>query len=313
MLLRLAPEFVRAIMDECDITSILSLRRTSAALHHHATAIFMVDRRKLLLRYTNNPDRLWGHLDETRAVVGGFAALRFMLRIPHVHSDPLDIYVSRMEGARLVQILEEDETLDYDVQAVRDHKDDAVILDRGVARTTTFASPSGGVINVHTSLSISSVDPIAMTGISALINWVSPFAFACGYPMLTLRRLSLGGAPQQADVRVYTLYHQLYLMGFQIASEPSAWPEYAAFVTTQPIYFHHTCLRHHYVCPGQGRFFGDVGSMVTVFDLIHTDHQELKRNHRHPVSLTLGEQPPSVDVSWSAHVLASVGVGPDAN
>lgn len=31
------------------------------------------------------------------------------------------------------------------------------------------------------------------------------------------------------------------------------------------------------------------------------------------VSLTLGEQPPSVDVSWSAHVLASVGVGPDAN
>ncbi|EIW58453.1 uncharacterized protein TRAVEDRAFT_47609 [Trametes versicolor FP-101664 SS1] len=275
-------ELLRHIVQSCGIVALLALRKTNRDLYAHVHDVLRLDRRKLLLHYVPNPELLWESMDETNAVVGGRSALLFLLRTQDGLPATLDIYVSSLHGDRLVQLLEED--LDLHLTSVEETWDR---LQRNVAKASTFTVSADRFITVHTSKSISPFDPIAMSPLTALINWVSPHAFACGYPTLTLRRRTLAPPLRRRDWALRAYYRQLDNLQFDIASEPTSWDDYAAKVPQPPNPAWRACLRQWFVCPSQGRFFGDAGSVLTMFDLVNANHSYMKQRHQAPYGVTV--------------------------
>lgn len=245
----------------------------------------MSDRKKLLQRYVARQDILWRHLDDTRAVVGGFAALGFLLRDHDVCGQTLDLYASASRGRRLEHVLREDPELGLSAVQVQRLHDDYRIIGLHVARTATFTTNNGRFIKLHISSSLSTYDPIAISPTSALMNWVSPHAFACGYPSLTLQRRGLGllqGGPGSLEESLAANFNAI---GFDIRPDPTTWPQYEALVPPSRRSWQYACMRRLYICPHQGRFFGDAGSLLTVFDLLEANHQDMKRHHRPPYDI----------------------------
>ncbi|KAL1940515.1 hypothetical protein VTO73DRAFT_7950 [Trametes versicolor] len=241
-----------------------------------------MDRRKLLQHYLPNPDELWRCLDETHTVVGGIAALLFLLRSASALPSTLDVYVSSLHSDRLEQLLEEDLHLFLsDIEQNTDH------LGHLVSRAATFTISATRFITIHTSQSVSSLEPIAITPVTALANWVSPHAFACGYPSLTLRRRCIGAPPTGVHRNLIPIYHALRHLQFEIASEPTHWQEYQARVPLPTTTSLHACLRQLYLCPSQGRFFGDPGSLLTVFDILGADHNIMRERHQLPYGISI--------------------------
>lgn len=267
-------------MAESDLPSILALRRTCRTLYAHAVAILEVDRRNLLLHYVDDPALMWYHITETRAVVGGLAALSFILRDPNILPPTLDVYVSSLQGEHLEQMVEEEQDLRID--DIQDYDDPFNELDPNVNRSVTFRGRNGRSVTIHTSISLSPLEPIAGSPTTALINWVSSDAFACGYPALTLRRRSLGDSPFGPEPLLHSVQRRLRDFGFDIQSEPASWPEYAHLAPPPHLPSQQRCLRDWYLCPSQGRFFGDRGSLVTLFDILDVDLAELVRRRLPP-------------------------------
>lgn len=222
-------ELVIHIVNTCDIPTLLALRKTNRVLYGHVRKVLANDRHQLLQHYVPNPKELWQSLDETCAVVGGLAALHFLLRSPTTLPPTLDLYVSSPHAERLVQLLEEN--LDLHLTAVERNADR---LGRHVAKASTFTVSANRFITVHTSISISSFDPIAISPTTALINWVSHRAFACGYPTLTLQRRALGPLAKRSDFALLALYRHLQDLHFDISSEPASWPKYSERVSPPP-------------------------------------------------------------------------------
>lgn len=271
----------------CDLASLITLRLTSRSLKADVTAILLAEKTRLLRFYVDNADGLWQHLEEAGAVVGGLAALNFLLRDPlSVRHSTLDIYVASDQGELLEQRLEEDETLDLENGPVDlwrvdyDHH-----TSRNVARTRTFICPNGRLIDVHTSQSLSALEPIAASITTALCNWVSAYAFACGYPALTLNRRSLGRDLLRRDTSVASLYIRLQNYGFHISPDPWAWPEYTPVLPHPLDNSGLPCLRAIFLCPSQGRYFGDPGTLLNAFDLENCDHDRLRSLHQPPYGI----------------------------
>ena len=123
------------------------------------------------------------------------------------------------------------------------------------------------------------------------------YSFGCSHPRLTLNRLAL-----LADVDFpylpavqHVILDSLLKHNFSLAVSPSAWPNYrrcrqyhpldasveSSPCSTWPVLDEfgwkgaagivQECWRHHYICPSQGRFFGDRGSLVDFFDPLGGD------------------------------------------
>lgn len=274
--------------DACDLPTLLSLRLTSGDLGEHVQNVLETDRKTLLLHYVNNADLFLEHLRETRALVGGLAALSFILRDPSLRPTTLDVYVSSDQGELLEQRLEDDMDLDLELNDVVDQ--DPVLwfnTPRHTSRVCSYLCPDGRAINVHTSVSLSALDPIAMSGTTALINWVSPYAFGCGYPALTLRRRAFGHAFAPSWPDLPALYDRLRANGFDLAPDPWSWPEYVSLLPPATGAWFRPCMRTLYLCPDQGRFFGDDGSLLNVFSLHDTDHDHLRELHQTPYGISI--------------------------
>lgn len=278
----LPEELVVLIVNACDIPTLLALRKTNRVLYGHVHHVLRNDRYQLLLHYVPNPEELWQCLDETCAVVGGMAALHFLLRSPTTLPPILDLYASSLHGERLEQLLEEN--LDLHLTAI---ERDADRLGRHVAKASTFTISAGRFITVHTSVSVSAFDPIAISPTTAMINWVSHHAFACAYPTLTLQHRALGPLAKQSDLTLLALYRHLDDLQFCVTSEPASWPEYGERVPPPLAEWRQPCLRQWFVCPSQGRFFGDAGSLLTLFDLLQADLVSMRQHQQPPFGITV--------------------------
>lgn len=272
---------------DCDIPSLLALRLTSRSLRAEVTAILLAEKTNLLRFYVDRADGLWQHLEEAGAVVGGLAALNFLLRAPRsVRYSTLDIYVASDRGTTLEERLEADDTLALTNGPVDLwHPDYLHETSRQVARTRTYICPNGKLINVHTSQSLSALEPVAASLTSALCNWVSAYAFACGYPELTFNHRALGREILRRDTTVASLYIRLQNYGFDIKPDPWVWPHYTALVPLPLNNCELPCMRAIFLCPSQGRYFGDHGTLINVFDLENCDHQRLRSLHQPPYGI----------------------------
>ncbi|KAH9855226.1 hypothetical protein C2E23DRAFT_724964, partial [Lenzites betulinus] len=253
------------------------------------------ERNNLLEHYVPSSDTLCAHLEETRAVIGGFAALSFLLRDSSMRPPTLEIYVASPHANHLIQLLEDDIEMDLDIQHVLNRRSHSASLPCHVRRATTFLTTRGRSITIYTSVSDSALDPIAARQCSALINWISPFIFACAYPTLTFQRRSLARAPSKTplDISSQSDYTSLLRHGFDIRAEPSAWREYERRAYTSQHTWRQPCVRDLFLCPEQGRYFGDPGSLVTMFDLTAMDVDNLRRRREHPYAISVAWRLPS--------------------
>ncbi|KAI0351706.1 hypothetical protein OH77DRAFT_1523837 [Trametes cingulata] len=286
-LLLLPPEVTRNVVDETDMASLLRVRKTCRALHDHAASILTSDRCRILRNYVDDPNLLCEHLTEHRAVVGGLAATKFILRDHTMPSPTLDIYVSNTNYDVLECRLEEDLDLRMVAVATKADGNDDDFFEDHVIRVATFATPTRTrVIKVHTAEGPSALQPIAGAWTSALINWFSPEGFACGYPSLTLRRMAVSPRLDILDDRLYELFdHLCEQLGFEIARHATYLPRYAHHQTPDITPMRYACLSDIFLCHCQGRFFGDYGSLLTVYNLLNTNHDELRRRQLPPYGI----------------------------
>ncbi|KAI0706594.1 hypothetical protein C8Q76DRAFT_800999 [Earliella scabrosa] len=144
---------------------------------------------------------------------------------------------------------------------------------RDIRRVSPFITTSGLSLWVYESDSVSACSPISRTFCSALMNFVTEYSFGCAYPRLTLSKKSL-----QSDLSLdtlsnedYTVSHRLKSFGFEFATHPAEWPEYRNRVSCDATSNAFPCFHDKYICPDQGRYFGDKGSLVAFMDTLGVD------------------------------------------
>ncbi|KAI0349027.1 hypothetical protein OH77DRAFT_1415658, partial [Trametes cingulata] len=247
------------------------------------------DKRRLARHYVAHaPLTLWHWIGTCRAVVGGAAALCFILRqqsdLPHT----LDIYVSSAETEKLLCALEDDTNLQLlrltPRTPSRQTASNPNTPTSRTARTTLFSCLGGRSIAVHTSVSLSTIDPIVSTWTTALINYVGQDTIACGYPSLTFNRRALAAplAPYSTQRRSIAHYLKASLH-FVSNANAAAWPDYGVPPNTD---HYLPCFRHWYACPLQSRFFGDPGSLLTFLDPLNTNEVMLRRGREPPYGMS---------------------------
>lgn len=221
----------------------------------------------------DDPQSLWCLLDEWRAVVGGLGALSFFLSDPSLLPECLDIYLSEHHSPMLEWIIPDMEELDMVLVAQIEARGD---LPAHVYRSCVFETDTGCHIRLLWSDGDSVLLPITAAPTTALFNFVGAVTFGCAYPSLTFRRRgfrrNLGGLSTQdlADLAFlqstgdFTLRTILGHTG--IASGKEVYP----------------CQRAVFLCPRQGRFFGDNGTLIQGFAPHRTLHRALRRRHHAP-------------------------------
>ncbi|KAL1942613.1 hypothetical protein VTO73DRAFT_4853 [Trametes versicolor] len=287
-LIQLPVELVHRVALHCDLLSLLALRITCKSLRVEVTTLLQAEKKALLAFYVSLPDNLWQHLEGACTVVGGLAALSFVLRSPELRPPSLDVFIASDQEQFLEQWLEQDTALqlqDGTTEVWDLHDGDEMRLH--VAQMRTYVCQNGRSISIHTSRSLSPLDPIAASVTTALCNWVSPVVFACGYPALTFKLRSVGRDVFRRNTSIGMLYAHLVSSGFEIQSDPSAWEDYNALVPESTSDYHQSCMRSLYLCPNQARFFGDPGSIVAVVDSEATDHVVLRGSHQPPYGITI--------------------------
>ena len=152
---------------------------------------------------------------------------------------------------------------------------------REVRRYASFIARSGRELRVYESESLSAITPITRTWCTALVNYVTETSFGCAYPQLTLRRLTVVADMCLTGMSLEERQTMDAMMaaGFTFAFHPAQLLEtddraLDAEELPRGLY---PCLRAKYVCPAQGRYFGDVASRVSCKDIRAKEWSEKER------------------------------------
>ncbi|KAI0698762.1 hypothetical protein C8Q76DRAFT_802836 [Earliella scabrosa] len=205
---------------QLDLKSILAWQRTARAGCATGARALRSSLLRLLTPFVGNSDNFLHTLYNTRAVIAGELALAFMLRDPHFHFHFLQIYVPFLWYDKLITSLEAilHPSLERFSSFARLPK-----LLRHASSCAHFRLRSGLSVLVYQSSTSSALSPITSATCSALVNFVTPYSFGCGYPDLTLSRRAiladdslLIGLPFD-----YEILHSLDQQGFDIAWSPA--------------------------------------------------------------------------------------------
>lgn len=283
-------EIARIVAAGLDMASLLALRETGHAWYSMVTELLAEDKEALLRHYVHDPGLLWEILADNHAVVGGLAALSFFLRDRKALPDHLDVYVGANQADLLQHMLEDEEDVHLlRISSIKLHAGDND-RNRGVKRSTTYAARDQRRIVVHHSTSESALFAISRTWTSVLMNFVCSDTFGCAYPSLTLYRKAIW--PGDDFIRAEEVLERTLLTGshrLQFGTRPSQLldvSQYNPRITGEENTATYHCMRVHSLCPAQGRYFGDVGSILAVFDPLRTTTEQLRERHSPPYGLT---------------------------
>ncbi|KAI0722574.1 hypothetical protein C8Q76DRAFT_614408 [Earliella scabrosa] len=258
-----------AIIEMMTLPELLTWRRVCKAVYADVTVVLRRRLSGIIKPFFDNTPTFLRHLTDFGAVLGGIAALSFILQDSTLRSDVLQIYVGRIYYQPFVLQLGSCPAHCDDIVAVGTREPPRQFgAERDISSMTTLRLRSGRSVLVYQASTSSGCSTLGRSPCSALMNFVSEHAFACGYPGLTLRRRAL-----LSDVRITTLsdvdcivLRALVQAGFQLAPHAGAWEEYRHPSTHPSLTSRTACLREQYVCPQQARFFGDKGSLTDVLD-----------------------------------------------
>ncbi|KAI0706476.1 hypothetical protein C8Q76DRAFT_602678, partial [Earliella scabrosa] len=257
------------ILDEMDITSVLRWRATCKDNYQRAVESLQRTLRSILLPFSSIPRVLLQHISQNNGVIGGVHALAFILRDRHLRHDHLEIYTSAPFYDRLLRAIQEDPQLSRTIERVRAAlEDEYPQIEREVSAITVLHLQTGRTITIYQSSTDSPCSPISHSSLSALMTFVTAHSFGCAYPRLTLRRRTL-----LSDLRLinmpdteFNVHQTLFQAGFSAAIAPTAWEDIRSTDVDPSRSNSHHCLRNQYLCPQQGRYFGDRGSLVAFMD-----------------------------------------------
>lgn len=169
-----------------------------------------------------------------------------------------------------------DDMVDLDLELLHDTTDDDE-LPAHVYRACLFLTITGRQIRLLWSDSDSVLLPIAASPSTALINFVGADSFGCAYPALTLNRRGLRRKFSELNQCDNDVLHGL--MGpaqFALRRFPRTVPNASR---TFP------CTRQSFTCQHQGRFFGDDGSLVQLFEPHRLTVRGLREDHQPPFGI----------------------------
>ncbi|KAI0711636.1 hypothetical protein C8Q76DRAFT_797907 [Earliella scabrosa] len=215
-------------------------------------------------------------LTECRALIGGVFALGFLLRDPEIDPGFMDIYVNDLWFQVLVEYLVYSPILSPTLTFKGVTISGASLRERrDIRRTASFSNPHGLSINVHESSTVSACSPISRAYTSALMNYITDHSFACAYPRLTFARKGLV-SDLNLDIvtdEEFCALASLLRSGWVFASDLSQWPNLRLGNPSPTLPGTYPCARSVFACPDQGRYFGDLGSLVAFIDPMADDYR----------------------------------------
>ena len=291
MYFRLSPELSGMIADEMDIASLICWRQTCIANYAHAVASLERKLVGLVDTFLSYPTALLQVVTDFNAVIGGEVALAYIRRDVLVRPHSLEIFVSRLEYEAICRSILSDPLLSLDiVDATTVKADYTVCTQRDITQTLRLRLRSGLDMHVRRSSTLSPLSPIARAPCTALMNFVTRESFGCAYPRLTLNNQALlcDLGMDAADYLDGAARNVLVDVGIDAAVEPSHWPEYRVWSPTPSnVDTVNACWRSHFICPEQGRFFGDRGSFVDFVSPLDCGAVELRDRRAPPFGCTI--------------------------
>ncbi|KAI1786380.1 hypothetical protein LXA43DRAFT_898126 [Ganoderma leucocontextum] len=262
-----------------DLFTLTKWRLTCKTNYHQCSAALRRSLLTLLHPFVPFPSALVDIIRKHHCLLGGEFALSFLLRDPAYKPADLEIYTANFEFDAVCDAILGDLNIRSEVRGCeRSTSTTFVALLRLIAQTLIIRLVNGKSIYIHQSYTTSPAAPLSRTPCTALSNFVTPHGFGCSHPTLTLHRRGLL-ADQQSPFLLdvdSSIMDNLRVHQFELAATPAAWSEYRrSFIPhdldelSDPRSDY--CWRHRYICPSQGRYFGDRGSFVDFFDPLGGD------------------------------------------
>ena len=262
-----------------DMPTLLTWRATNRSNYIDACSELQSSLHRLLANFVPSPAALLSLLTRTRALLSGEFAICYLLRDTSLAPSSLDIYVGSVWFDVLINTFGVSRELSgYQTSWAMTTYGDHLVDTRHVTETLEISLSSGRSINIHAAASASACHAIACSPSSLGATFITEFSFATAYPRLTFNRRAIlcydllgEGSASEIDT-----YQRLRDYGFSFEEDPTSWPEYSSEqysgLNLSPL----ECLRSLYMCPQQGRYFGDEGSMVCFMDTLSVDVTWLK-------------------------------------
>ena len=262
-----------------DMRTLLVWRATSRRHYEDVCHELRSSLTALLLDFVPSPTALLKLLTRTRALLSGELAICYLLRDDSIVAHSLEIYVGSVWFDTFIDEFGASPDLSgHQVDWSMTHHLDRHIKTRFVTDSLNIPLATGKLITIHAAASPSACHAIACSPTSLGTTFITEFSFATAYPRLTFNRRAIvcwdlleNGSDSELD-----MYEQLEAAGFAFEEDPTVWSEYSSSLCygghLQPF----DCVRLLYLCPQQGRYFGDAGSMVCFIDTLSVDVASLK-------------------------------------
>lgn len=305
---RIQPELHGMFADEMDLLSLTKWRSTCSINYSEARDSFRRSLTKLLNPFVPDPQSLLDIVAEHHGIFGGELALSFMLRDRSYLPQDLEIFASHFDFEGLCDAVTDDPTIAEKIQGHTYIHNTVIRSLRRLVSVTLILHMSGSrIILIHRSYTNSASAPLTRSVCTALSNFVTPYGFGCSHPALTLVRRALLADQEIPHIipSDHAIINRLLEHRFSMAVSPAAWPEfrrphhlegsddpdvaYTEFTEDGQVInladdhvVAKECWRDRYVCPSQGRYFGDRGSFVDFFDPLGGDEVHCVDNNITP-------------------------------
>lgn len=267
--LRLHPELQGEIADSMTLEVALLWRTVCRGTYTQVTASLGRSLRRLLSAYIPHVTPFLQLLTDHRAVVGGIVALAFVLRDEGLRGGPLQVYAAEsMYQSFVDRLLLCPSNKPYIAVTGTGTPKAVVRSQREILEFMTVQFTGRPVVVIYRSASSTPISCIARAHSSALMNFVTAHSVGCAFPRSTLKRRSIlcdFHLPNQSstDIEVMDI---LLRNGFHFAISATAWPDVVTSDRPHTVENTVPCVRVAFLCPLQGRYFGDAGSVVALVD-----------------------------------------------
>ena len=262
-----------------DLRTLLIWRATSRGNYADACHELRMSLQRLLLGFVPSPSALLNLLTRTRGLLSGEFAICYILRDASINPRSLDIYVGSIWFDNFIEeFAASPELCGYQVGYGTTTHAHRHIQTRHVTETLEIWLSNDNLIAIHAAASPSACHAIACSPSSLGTTFVTESSFAIAYPRLTLSRRAIicWDLVAESSSSELDMYDHLESSGFSFEEDPSVWPEFSGGPCSGVSLSPFECLRSLYICPQQGRYFGDSGSLVCFMDTLSVDVAQLK-------------------------------------
>ena len=268
-----------SIIEAMDMQTLLAWRATNRGNYMNVCKELRGSLEQLLSDFVPSPAALLLLLTRTHALLSGELAICYILRDASLEPRSLEIFVGSVWFDEFIDSFGTSSELSgYQLDWWLTTHVDRHVETRHVTNSLHIPLSTGGSIIIHAAASTSPCHAIACSPSSLGTTFITEYSFATAYPRLTFSRRAIvcwdllaEGSPHEQ-----LMYDRLRTNGFSFEEDPTVWPEYSSEWCSNYAHPHLACLRSTYLCPQQGRYFGDRGSMVCFMDTLAVDFAMLK-------------------------------------